>query len=311
MLTVLSLMDDRSRPKGSRDPLGIEAIWSFMGRKVVGNLTTVTSNLDNFMVALLCCHHANTSSDQLDNVQTAFLRAEQLAAYLRLSGGDEGFLGITRAKANFKSSQLPLGQGEAAQILSNQLSYGLWGLYSTAMKVAGLIDGPDRRRLGILVAGAVDEVLELILASVALLSLRPQEMSFIDEKDIHRFVRGGVVDELGGLKNPFEPVGRAFVDTELLRDLFKNGQLFIVIHQQIGIQRKKLKGAIDGIVTLEKLIEQTADEDRFSCTRFTRDSHQVLLALLSQTLIDVIDNLALTAFLFICELMERGSLEQG
>ena len=145
MLTVLSLMDDRSRPKGSRDPLGIEAVWSFMGRKVVGNLTTVTSNLDNFMVALLCCHHANTRSDQLDNVQTAFLRAEQLAAYLRLSGGEEGFLGITRAKANFKSSQLPLGQGEAVQILSNQLSYGLWGLYSTAMKVAGLIDGPDRR----------------------------------------------------------------------------------------------------------------------------------------------------------------------
>jgi len=145
MLTVLSLMDDRSRPKGSRDPLGIEAIWSFAGRKVVGNLTTVTSNLDNFMVALLCCHHANASSGQLGNVQTDFLRAEQLAAYLRLSEGDEGLLGITRAKANFNAGVLPLGQSEAAQILSNQLSYGLWGLYSTAMTVAGLIDGADRR----------------------------------------------------------------------------------------------------------------------------------------------------------------------
>jgi hypothetical protein len=116
-----------------------------MGRKVVGNLTTVTSNLDNFMVALLCCHYANVGSDQLDNVQTSFLRAEQLAAYLRLSEGDESFLGITRAKANFNKHQLPLGKSEAAQILSNQLSYGLWGLYSTAMKVAGLIDGSDRQ----------------------------------------------------------------------------------------------------------------------------------------------------------------------
>lgn len=145
MLTVLSLMDDRSRPKGSRDPLGIEAIWSSMGRKVVGNLTTVTSNLDNFIVALLCCHHANTRSDQSDHIQKAYLCAEQLAAYLRLAAGNETFLGITRAKANFKNGQLPLGKNETAQILSNQLSYGLWGLYSTAMQVAGLITGADRR----------------------------------------------------------------------------------------------------------------------------------------------------------------------
>lgn len=145
MLTVLSIMDDRSRPKGSRDPLGIEAIWSYMGRKVVGNLTTVTSNLDNFMVALLCCHHANTCSDQPDQIQTNYLCAEQLAAYLRLAAGNESFLGITRAKANFKNGHLLLGKNEAAQILSNQLSYGLWGLYSTAMQVAGLISGSDRR----------------------------------------------------------------------------------------------------------------------------------------------------------------------
>lgn len=145
MLTVLSLMDERSRPKGSRDPLGIEAIWSYMGRKVVGNLTTVTSNLDNFMVGLLCCAHASAHTDQLDLIQTNYLRAEQLAAYLRLAAGNENILGITRAKANFKRAQLPLGETEAAQILSNQLSYGLWGLYSTAMQVAGLITGPERR----------------------------------------------------------------------------------------------------------------------------------------------------------------------
>lgn len=145
MLTVLSLMDERSRPKGSRDPLGIESIWSHMGRKVVGNLTTVTSNLDNFMVGLLCCAHASASTDQLELIQINYLRAEQLAAYLRLAAGDENFLGITRAKANFKNGQMPLGKTEAAQILSNQLSYGLWGLYSTAMQVAGLISGSERR----------------------------------------------------------------------------------------------------------------------------------------------------------------------
>ncbi|MEZ6953733.1 MULTISPECIES: hypothetical protein [unclassified Aeromonas] len=116
-----------------------------MGRKVVGNLTTVTSNLDNFMVGLLCCAYASTSTDQLELIQINYQRAEQLAAYLRLAAGNENFLGITRAKANFKSGQIPLGEAESAQILSNQLSSGLWGLYSTAMQVAGLIAGPERR----------------------------------------------------------------------------------------------------------------------------------------------------------------------
>ncbi len=145
-LTVLSLLDNRSRPKGSRDPLGAEAIWSSMGRRLVGNLTTVTGNLDNFMVALLCCQHANQQADQTEQIQDAFMRAEQLAAYLQLaSDKDSAFLGITRASSNFKQDELPLGRSEAAQILSNQLSYGLWGLYSTAMQVAGLIKGSDRQ----------------------------------------------------------------------------------------------------------------------------------------------------------------------
>lgn len=146
-LTVLSLFDERSRPKGSRDPLGIEAIWSTLGRQVVGNLTTVTHNLSNFIVALLCCHHANGRPGELDEIQERFLRAEQLAAYLRLAGGDGGFLGITRAKANWQQGQgrPALGRGEQAQILSNQLSYGLWGLYSSAMQIARLIDGAERR----------------------------------------------------------------------------------------------------------------------------------------------------------------------
>lgn len=145
MLTVLSLFDERSRPKGSRDPLGIEAIWSSLGRKVVGNLTTVTSNLDNFIVALLCCRHGNARSTELGAIQDAYMRAEQLAAYLRLEQGNDAFLGVTRARANHRQGIYPLGISAEAQILSNQLSYGLWGLYSTAMQVAGLIEGAERK----------------------------------------------------------------------------------------------------------------------------------------------------------------------
>lgn len=154
MLTILSALDERARPKGSRDPLGIEAIWSHTGRQLVGNLTTVTANLDNFIVALLCCCHANATGADLEEVQQQYMQSEQLAAYLKLAAtleGLHGFLGITRARKHFQKSKIPLGASANAQILSDQLSYGLWGLYSSALEGAGLITGAKRE---VTVAGA-------------------------------------------------------------------------------------------------------------------------------------------------------------
>lgn len=149
MITILSSLDERLRPKGSRDPLGIEAIWSHVGREVVGHLTTVSNNLDNFIVALLCCHYANEQPAELEQVQTRFLQAEQVAAYLQLSAasksGTPSFLGITRARRNFYSDKMTLGRSASAQILSEQLSYGLWGLYSSPLSGAGLIRGTTRQ----------------------------------------------------------------------------------------------------------------------------------------------------------------------
>ncbi|WP_055137463.1 hypothetical protein [Pseudomonas corrugata] len=148
MLTVLSLLDNRLRPKGSRDPLAIESIWSSVGRKAVGNLTTVTSRMSHFMVALLACRYAHTGmkSRPLEDVQQRYARAEQLSAYLRLHDSVKaGPLGSQLAIANLKRDSMELGIHKKAQILSNQLSYGLWGLYSSALQAAGLIKGSERR----------------------------------------------------------------------------------------------------------------------------------------------------------------------
>ena len=38
-MAFLSLLDERAKPKGSRDPLGFELVWSHFGRMVIGNLT--------------------------------------------------------------------------------------------------------------------------------------------------------------------------------------------------------------------------------------------------------------------------------
>jgi len=49
----LTQLDSRASIKGSRDPLGVQAIWSRFGRHVAGNLTTVSNSLADFTVLLL------------------------------------------------------------------------------------------------------------------------------------------------------------------------------------------------------------------------------------------------------------------
>lgn len=151
-MTFISLLDDRAKPKGSRDPLGFELVWSFFGRQVVGNLTTITSSLENFAVALLGFHWANElcagndPADRQKAVRGTFLRYEQIAAYLRYFGHSESIMGITRVKKKARTEvpAFDIGIGADEQILSDQASYGLWGLYSAAMRDTGLIQGNER-----------------------------------------------------------------------------------------------------------------------------------------------------------------------
>ena len=150
-MPFLSLLDDRAKPKGSRDPLGFELVWTHFGRKVVGNLTTITSSVENFTVALLGFYwahqiHGNADKDSRERlIRETFLRYEQLAAYLRYQSGSKEIMGITRVHKHMTDQAESLAISLKAQILSNQASYGLWGLYSSALKDSGLVEGSDRK----------------------------------------------------------------------------------------------------------------------------------------------------------------------
>ena len=151
-MPFLSLIDNRAKPKGSRDPLGFELIWTHYGRQVIGNLTTITGSLTNFAVAILGFKWANDlhahlpEAEQQIKIRDTFLRYEQLAAYLRFLSGDTQIMGITRVQQRMgdKRSRIGFGVGSDAQILSDQASYGLWGLYSSAMRDTGLVQGDNR-----------------------------------------------------------------------------------------------------------------------------------------------------------------------
>ncbi|MCC5888902.1 MAG: hypothetical protein JJT88_20890 [Gammaproteobacteria bacterium] len=169
-MAVLSLLDDRARPKGSRDPLGFEMVWTHFGRKVVGNLTTITSSWRIFSVGLLgfhwcnqLCRDAHPVDKQLI-LQQHFLRYEQLAAYLRSSADDNEIMGITRVRKRLGEAgkTISIGTDQQSLILSDQVSYGIWGLYSTALRETGLVRG-DLRELtdtGLEIALQIEESLK-------------------------------------------------------------------------------------------------------------------------------------------------------
>ena len=80
----LTDLDSRAAVKGSRDPLGIQPIWTRFGRHVVGNLTTVSNSVRDFTP----CYSATGSPSALPEQGTGrelatFLKWEQLAAYAR------------------------------------------------------------------------------------------------------------------------------------------------------------------------------------------------------------------------------------
>lgn len=160
-MAFLSEWDDRARPKGSRDPLGFELVWSHYGRKVIGNLTTVTGSLENFSVALLGFYWANElnatsagpAKERSKKIKETFLRYEQLAGYLRhihkteIDSEGESILGSRRIKNRIDNEKFQITLGpdpDKQQILSSQATLGLWGLYYSAMKATELVKDDDR-----------------------------------------------------------------------------------------------------------------------------------------------------------------------
>jgi len=183
-VAFLSLLDDRARPKGSRDPLGFELIWSYFGRRVIGNLTTITSSMDNFAVAILGFYWANQivefnpdESVRQKKIREFFLRYEQLTGYIRYYGNASDIMGITRIKSRIleEKNNLTLGMSADEQILSDQASYGLWGLYSTAARDTKLVMGSERKvtELGERIAASI--INQLGTASDQLLSMLNSE----------------------------------------------------------------------------------------------------------------------------------------
>jgi len=142
-------IDSRIAVKGSRNPLGIQPLWTQLGRHVVGNLTTVSTSIRDFttlIVGLWFVERVADIAPKKSEVDT-FLQWEQLAAYARVAVNEEGSIrGIERvSRALEEKEKIVISAERAYQILADQKTYGLWGLYRGPAQVSGLVDSTQAR----------------------------------------------------------------------------------------------------------------------------------------------------------------------
>lgn len=147
-------LDPDARIKGSRDPLGLEPLWTGFGRTVIGNLTTVTDSVRQFSTLLFGFYFADkaaeSATDRDERFLAAFLRFEQLAAYARYGekGAQSDIRGIRAVTRHVQEDRhLRLSPQADSQILSDQKTYGIYGLFRVAARKSGLLQASDETGL--------------------------------------------------------------------------------------------------------------------------------------------------------------------
>lgn len=164
----LTALAPEARVKGSRDPLGLLPIWSRLGRRLIGNVTTVSGDLrgwTSLLVSVGLVREFALAEPENPFDRMAFFRAEQLIGYARVWAEEFGpglptrcheTRGVSRVRMRLREARdgkdaIPLGLDSAARILGNQAAAGVWGQLSACAEASGLL---DRRRKQLVGPGA-------------------------------------------------------------------------------------------------------------------------------------------------------------
>lgn len=136
--------DDSISGTSQRDPLGLQPIWSFYGRRVINHLTTISTTIHGFREVLLClaiCKEIYVEKSRFSYADL-ILFFEQLFIYTSISKGRiEGILGSDNGNAKFIANKSNPELSSTKTILVREISLGYYGRYKTPLSTMGIIDG--------------------------------------------------------------------------------------------------------------------------------------------------------------------------
>ncbi|RQO65191.1 hypothetical protein DBR43_30520 [Pedobacter sp. KBW06] len=137
----LTAKDPNYIVKGSRDPLGMQVIWQAAGRRLIPDLSTVSSSIIDFQIMCIASYYKKELRIEDKAFQSFFNRLEKLMAFVRFQKNPkEGFNGVDRINKLINTPNKTITISDQQEILSNQKAYGVWGKYNRPFSDAGITE---------------------------------------------------------------------------------------------------------------------------------------------------------------------------
>jgi hypothetical protein len=142
--------DEKITGTSQRDPLGLQLIWSYYGRKLVKHITTISDDIRGFREVVLCLsicsnyYQMQNGRNKLE-LKSLILLFEQLFVYSTVrKGKPEGIIGADNANARYKERQEDTPVSYEDTILVREISLGYYGRYKTPLLTMGIIDNTSK-----------------------------------------------------------------------------------------------------------------------------------------------------------------------
>lgn len=135
--------DEKITGTSKRDPLGLQPIWSYYGRRVIKHLTTISDDIRGFREVLLCLSVCSSVKDNHSNMsyKDLILLFEQLFVYSAIiNDKKDGILGADNGAVRYSNTKMNTKVSIDNTVLVREISLGYYGRYKTPLTTMGVID---------------------------------------------------------------------------------------------------------------------------------------------------------------------------